>query len=53
MHKTKWDRICPERQQQQNAFFYPTNLCRKLPKKIMHTEDEKLQLQFKYELIRS
>ena len=24
MHQTKWDRICPEKQQQQNAFFYPT-----------------------------
>ena len=53
MHKTKWDRICPEKQQQQNAFFYPTYICRKNLKQFMLTEDEKLQLQFKYELIRS
>ena len=53
MHQTKWDRICPEKQQQKNVFFYPTKLSRKIPKKFMHTEDEKLQLQFKYELIRS
>ena len=53
MHKTKWDRICPEKQQQQNVFFYPTELCQKIPNKFMHTEDEKLRLQFKYELIRS
>ena len=42
-----------KKQQQQNVFFYPTKLCRKIPKKFMHTEDEMLQLQFKYELIRS
>ena len=53
MHQTKWDIICPEKQQQQNVFFYPTKLSRKVQKKFMHTEDEKLQLQFKYELIRS
>ena len=53
MHKTKWDRICPEKQQQQNVFFYPTKLSLKIPEKLMHIEDEKLQLQFKYELIRS
>ena len=33
--------------------FYPNKLSRKIKKKFMHTEDEKLQLQFKYELIRS
>ena len=53
MHQTKWDRICPEKQQQQNVFFYPTELCLKIPKKFMYTEDEMLQLQFKYDLIRS
>ena len=41
------------KQQQQNVFFYPNKLSRTIPKKFMHTEDEKLQLQFKYELIRS
>ena len=50
-HQTKWD--CPEKQQQQSVFFYPTKLSRKISKKFMHTEDEKFQLQFKYELIRS
>ena len=35
------------------CIFYPTKLCRKIPKQFMHTEDEKLKLQFKYELIRS
>ena len=44
MHKTKWDRICPEKQQQQNVFFYPTKLSRKIPKKFINIEDEKLQL---------
>ena len=53
MNQTKWDRICPEKQQQQNVFFHPTKLSRKIPKKYMHTEDEKLQLKFKYELSRS
>ena len=53
MHKTKWDRICPEKQQQENVFFYPNKLCRKIAQKFMHTEDEKFQLQLKYELIRS
>ena len=53
MHQTKWDRICPEKQQQQNVFFYPIELCQKIPKNFMHTEDEKLFLQFKYQIIRS
>ena len=26
MHQTKWDRICLEKQQQQNVFFYPTKM---------------------------
>ena len=42
-----------KKQQQQNVFFYPTKLSRKIPKTFMHTEDEKLPLQFKYELIQS
>ena len=52
MHKTIWDRMCPEKQQQQNVFFYPTELCRKIPKIFMHTEDEKLQLQLNSQVIR-
>lgn len=53
MHKTIWDIICPEKQQQQNIFFCPTYTCRKILKTIKHTEDEKLQLQLKFQLIRS
>ena len=33
--------------------FLPYQLCRKISKKFIHTEDENLQLQFKYELIQS
>ena len=53
MHQTKYDRISPEKQQQKNVFFYPNKLCRKFSQKFMHTEDEKLQLQFKFEINRS
>ena len=33
--------------------FLPYQNFSKIPNKFMHTEDEKLQLKFKYELIRS
>ena len=45
--------LSKKKQQKQNVFFYPTKLSRKIPNKFMHTEDEKSQLQFKYELIQS
>ena len=53
MHQTQWDKICPEKQQQQNVFFYPTLVRQKILKTFTYTEDEKLQLQFKFLLIRS
>ena len=53
MYQIKWDRICPEKQQQKNAFFYHTYICRKNMKTFKLTEDEKLQLQLKYQIIRS
>ena len=37
MHQTKWDRICPEKQQQQNVFFYPTELSKNITKKFTHS----------------
>ena len=53
MHQTILDRICPENWQQRNIFFYLTYTCLKILKKLWHTEDEKLQLQYKYQLIQS
>ena len=52
MHKTIWDRICPEKQQQQNVFLCPTKPRRKILEKFMRTEDENLQIQLESQLIR-
>ena len=40
------------KQQQKNVFFCPTENRLKIIKKFSHTEDEKLQLQLKYQIIR-
>ncbi len=34
-------------------FFYPTYICPKITKKFTHREDEKFQLLFQFQLIRS
>ena len=52
MHKTIWDKICPEKQQQ-NVFLCPSYTCLKIMKTFRRTEDEKFQLQLKSQLIRS